>query len=87
MGLAAIAGGVLSILYFPLHSLASFATEDGVEGTVKWADSGRDLLEPLLDWDSADTVYRTYGSCTSSSSGLRRCNLAGANFSDLQGKV
>jgi len=61
MGLAAIVGGVVGILYFPLHSLAYFATEDGTEGPIKWSDSGRDLIEPLLDWDSADTVYRTYG--------------------------
>ena len=60
-GLAAIAGGVVGILYFPLHSLAYFATEDGTEGVIKWKDFGRDLLEPLLDWDSADTVYRTWG--------------------------
>ena len=61
MGLAAVAGGVVGILYFPLHSLAYFASEGGSEGVVKWADSGRDLLGPLLEWDSADTVYRTYG--------------------------
>ena len=61
MGVAAIAGGIVGILYFPLHSLAYFATEDGTEGPVKWADRGRDLLEPLLDWGSADTVYRTFG--------------------------
>ncbi len=62
-GLAATAGGILGILYFPLHALAYFATEDGAEsqGAIKWADSGRDLLEPLLDWSSADTVYKTYG--------------------------
>ncbi len=30
-------------------------------GVVKWADAGRDLLGPLLDWTSADTVYRMYG--------------------------
>ena len=61
MGLAAAAGGIVGILYFPLHSLAYFATEDSTEGVVKWKDSARDLLEPLLDWDSADTVYRTWG--------------------------
>jgi hypothetical protein len=61
MGLAAIVGGIVGILYFPLHSLAYFATEGGTEGPIKWSESGRDLLEPLLDWDSADTVYRTYG--------------------------
>ena len=63
LGLAAVGGGTLGILYFPLHSLAYFATEDGADsqGAIKWADSGRDLLEPLLDWGSADTVYKTYG--------------------------
>ncbi|MEX0851031.1 MAG: hypothetical protein WD015_05960 [Gaiellaceae bacterium] len=61
IGLAAVAGGIVGILYFPLHSLAYFATEDSTEGVVKWKGSGRDLLEPLLDWDSADTVYRTWG--------------------------
>lgn len=60
-GLAAIAGGVVGILYFPLHSLAYFATEDGTEGVIKWKGLGRDPLEPLLDWGSADTVYRTWG--------------------------
>lgn len=63
MGLAAACGGVIGLVYFPLHTLAYFATEDGrdSQGAVKWADFGRDLLEPLLDWGSADTVYRTYG--------------------------
>ena len=48
-------------MYFPLHSLAHFATDDGEEGPIKWSDRGRDTLEPLLDWGSADTVYLTYG--------------------------
>jgi hypothetical protein len=56
-------GGAVGILYSPFHSLAYFATEDGSgsEGAVGWADGGRDLLGPFLDWDSADTVYRTWG--------------------------
>lgn len=63
LGAAAVVGGVVGILYFPLHSLAYFATEDGgdSQGALGWADSARDLLEPLLDWDTADTVYRTWG--------------------------
>jgi hypothetical protein len=61
MGLAAVVGGVVGILYFPLHSLAYFASEGSSDGVVKWADAGRDLLARLLDWSSADTVYRTYG--------------------------
>lgn len=51
----------MGILYFPVHSLAYFASEGGSEGVVNWADAGRELLGPLLDWSSADTVYRTYG--------------------------
>ena len=62
-GAAAVIGGIVGILYFPFHALAYFATDDGSEsqGAVKWAGGGRDLLEPLLDWDSAVTVYRTWG--------------------------
>ncbi len=61
MGLSAVVGGVVGILYFPFHSLAYFETEAGSEGIIKWRESGRDLLEPFLDWNSADTVYRTWG--------------------------
>lgn len=63
LGVAAVLGCVVGILYFPFHALAYFATEDGAEsqGAIKWANGGRDLLEPLLDWGSADTVYRTWG--------------------------
>ena len=58
--LGAVVGGAVGVLYFPLHSLAYFATGEP-QGAVKWADGGRDLLEPLLDWGSADDVYKTYG--------------------------
>ena len=51
----------MSILAAPLNDLAWFATEDGSEGVIKWADAGWDLLEPLLDWSDPDTVYRTWG--------------------------
>jgi len=61
LGLAAVCGGIVGILYFPLHTLAYLASQDDAEQGVKWGEAGRDLFEPLLDWGSADTVYRTYG--------------------------
>lgn len=61
LGLAAVVGGVVGILYFPLHALAFLRTDDGMEGLLPWADRGYDLLGPLLDWDDVDTVYKTYG--------------------------
>jgi hypothetical protein len=63
LGLAAVIGALVGVLYFPFHALAYFATEDGgeSEGAIGWADGTRDILEPLLDWDSVDTVYRTWG--------------------------
>jgi hypothetical protein len=63
LGGAAVIGGIVGILYFPLHSLAYFATEDGAgsDGALGWSGEGRDVLEPLLDWSSADTVYRSWG--------------------------
>ncbi len=60
LALAAVLGGLVGVVYFPLHSLAYFGTGEP-QGAVKWADGGRDLLEPLLDWGSADHVYKTYG--------------------------
>ena len=61
LGLAAVIGGLVGILYFPLHALAYFRTDEGTEGLLPWADRGHDLLGPLLDWDDVDTVYKTYG--------------------------
>jgi hypothetical protein len=62
-GLAAVVGGVVGLLYWPLHSLAYFATESGSdsEGLLKPTEWLREPLEPLLDWSSPDTVYVTYG--------------------------
>lgn len=59
---AAIAGTVLA----PIAALSRFATEDGKEdldsGAVRaWAEPAADVLSPLLEWGSADTVYLTYG--------------------------
>jgi hypothetical protein len=61
-GLAAIVGGVLGICVAPLYSLAYFATDEVAPSEEPgWADSGRDLAEPLLTFASADAVYLTYG--------------------------
>jgi hypothetical protein len=62
-GLAAVVGGVVGLLYWPLHSLAYFATEDGhdSEGVLQPTQWLRKPLEPLLDWSSPDTVYVAYG--------------------------
>lgn len=49
-----------------LHALSRFATADG-KGDLElplvaaWAEPGRELLAPLLDWASPDVVYITYG--------------------------
>jgi hypothetical protein len=49
-----------------LHALARFRTEEGRSdldsGLVSaWAEPAGDLLAPLLEWASPDTVYLTYG--------------------------
>ena len=49
-----------------LHALARHQTEDGRSDLDSplvraWSDPARDLLAPLLDWASPDTVYLTYG--------------------------
>ena len=59
---AAVAGTVLA----PLSALSRFATEEGTSdldsGVVRaWAEPAADVLSPLLEWGSADTVYLTYG--------------------------
>jgi hypothetical protein len=62
-GLAAVVGGVVGLFYWPLHSLAYFATESGTEseGLLKPTEWLREPLESLLNWSSPDTVYVTYG--------------------------
>jgi hypothetical protein len=61
-GLAAVVGGVLGVLVSPLYSLAYFATDEvAPSDEPRWADPARDLLDPLLTFASADTVYLTYG--------------------------
>lgn len=57
---------VFGTLLAPIHALARYATEDGKEdlelaGPSVWAPPTRDVIEPILDWGSADTVYVTYG--------------------------
>ncbi|WP_028047212.1 hypothetical protein [Cellulomonas sp. URHE0023] len=59
---AAWSGVVLA----PLHALARFATVDGAADletaiTRAWAVPAADVLAPLLDWASPETVYVTYG--------------------------
>jgi hypothetical protein len=49
-----------------LHALARHQTADGKADldlplTAFWAEPAADLVRPLLDWGSADTVYLTYG--------------------------
>lgn len=49
-----------------LHALARHQTVDGRSDLDSplvraWSDPARDLLAPLLDWGSPDTVYLTYG--------------------------
>lgn len=63
---AAFVSAVFATVLAPVHALARYATEDGMEdldlpGVRAWAEPARDALEPLLDWGSADTVYLTYG--------------------------
>jgi hypothetical protein len=62
-GLAAAVGGVVGLLYWPLHALAYFATDSGSdsEGLLRPTEWLREPLEPLLAWGSPDTVYVTYG--------------------------
>ena len=58
-----VVAGVVGLLYWPLHSLAYFATDDGrdSEGVLRPTEWLQKPLEPLLDWSSPDTVYVTYG--------------------------
>jgi hypothetical protein len=49
-----------------LHALARHRTVDGSGDldaplVAAWSDPARELLGPLLDWASPDTVYLTYG--------------------------
>lgn len=49
-----------------LHALARHRTEEGSSdldsGIVSaWSDPARELLAPLLEWGTPDTVYLTYG--------------------------
>lgn len=60
-GIAAVVASIVGILVGPFHALAYFATPDGVPGAIPWAEAGRDLLGPALDWSDADTVYRSWG--------------------------
>ena len=56
----------LGLVVGQLHALARHRTADGSSdldsGLVSaWSDPARDLLAPLLEWGSPDTVYLTYG--------------------------
>jgi hypothetical protein len=67
-GLAAVAGGVLGILYSPFYALAYFATPEGAESleapwVTAWAGALRPVLEPFLTFAPPETVYLTYGKC------------------------
>jgi hypothetical protein len=49
-----------------LHALARHQTTEGSSDldsklVSAWSDPARDVLAPLLDWASPDTVYLTYG--------------------------
>lgn len=66
IGRAAVAAALVGTVLAPIHALSRFATEAGKEdldsSVVRaWAEPARDVLAPLLDWASADTVYTTYG--------------------------
>lgn len=66
VGRAAVAAAMAGTVLAPVHALSRFATQEGAEdldsGVVRaWAEPAADLLAPLLDWGSADTVYTTYG--------------------------
>ena len=65
-GPAAMVGGILGLLYAPLHALAYFATEDGAESleapwVAAWAETFGPLLGPLLTFALPEAVYLTYG--------------------------
>jgi len=61
-GLAAMLGGLLGIVYFPLHAAAFFATstEPESEWVIAWSDAFRGLAVPLFTFASPDDVHTTY---------------------------
>ena len=66
VGRAAFVAAVAATVHAPVAALTRFATEEGKEdlesGVVRaWAEPAADVLAPLLEWGSADTVYLTYG--------------------------
>ena len=66
IGRAALGAAVAGTVLAPLAALSRFATADGKEDLESdivraWAEPARDTFTPLLDWGSADTVYKTYG--------------------------
>lgn len=66
LGLLAMLGGVIGILYFPFHASAYFATADGVESldapwVEAWNTPFRAAVGPLLTFSDADAVYLTWG--------------------------
>ena len=65
-GLAAVVFAALSMVMAPLNALARMRTADGrsdLENPLAswWAEPAMDLVRPLVDWGSPDTVYETYG--------------------------
>ena len=65
-GLAALAGGVIGILYFPFHASAYFATQDGAAAldapwVAVWAEPFTRVFDPLLTFAPPHEVYTTFG--------------------------
>jgi hypothetical protein len=65
-GLAALVGSVIGILYFPFHSVAYFATQDGASSldapwVAAWAEPFARVFDPLLTFAPPGQVYITYG--------------------------
>ncbi|MGH3459698.1 hypothetical protein [Aeromicrobium sp.] len=66
IGLAAWVMAWVALVAGQLHALSRYRTDEGrndLESVIvrAWAEPADDLLRPLLDWGSANTVYLTYG--------------------------
>lgn len=66
LGRTAFASACAGTVLGPLHALSRYATADG-QGDLEnplvrtWAEPAARLVQPLLDWSDAHTVYVTYG--------------------------
>jgi hypothetical protein len=67
LGLVAVIGGTVGVLYAPLYAMAYFATPDGASSlqespiAAAWSSALRPLVEPLVSFAAPEIVYLTYG--------------------------